>query len=285
MPMVLGCDLFQMFLTQSTSRISPAYKLWCSYYTRGDYIPGLWVDGMDALAVKAACAFAKKFVLEHGPLVIEFDTYRYHGHSISDPGSTYRTRDEIQGVRRARDPIEHVRTLLLENNFATEQELKKLEKQIKQEVQDAVEDAQQCKEPPIEDLWNNVYLDGLGATMRPIQIGLPRIPRVTREPARPTHVPGQERRRADLRLHTWEEGRDLYIDIVGSSPLTVANVVNMQHFVPGGAAACPAQDEQTRYAVLLSRQPPLGAFQAFSFDTFGGCMLMRWPCCKGSKGF
>lgn len=59
------------------------------------------------------------------------DTYRYHGHSISDPGSTYRTRDEIQGIRRARDPIEHVRTLLLEHGFADAQELKRIEKEIK----------------------------------------------------------------------------------------------------------------------------------------------------------
>eukprot|EP00884_Botryococcus_braunii_P013095 jgi/Botrbrau1/21787/Bobra.0190s0014.1 len=91
--------------------------------------------------------------------------------------------------------------------------------------------------------------------------------RVTREPAFPTPVPGQERRRTDLRLHAWEEGRDLYIDIVGSSPLTVANLL---HFVPGGAAARAAQDKQTRYAVLLSRQQPPVAFQAFAFETFGG---------------
>lgn len=62
------------------------------------------------------------------------DTYRYHGHSISDPGSTYRTRDEISGIRRARDPIEHVKTLLTENNFAEGSDLKKREKQIKREV-------------------------------------------------------------------------------------------------------------------------------------------------------
>jgi hypothetical protein len=91
--------------------------------------------------------------------------------------------------------------------------------------------------------------------------------RVTREPAFPTPVPGQERRRADLRLHAWEERRDLYIDIVCSSPLTVANLL---HFVPGGAAARAAQDKQTRYAVLLSRQQPPVAFQAFAFETFGG---------------
>ena len=91
--------------------------------------------------------------------------------------------------------------------------------------------------------------------------------RVTREPAFPTPVPGQERRRADLRLHAWEEGRDLYLDIVGSSPLTVAN---LQHFRPGGAAVRAAEDKQARYAALLARQQPPVAFQAFSFETFGG---------------
>eukprot|EP00884_Botryococcus_braunii_P021545 jgi/Botrbrau1/8074/Bobra.0230s0001.1 len=70
-----------------------------------------------------------------------------------------------------------------------------------------------------------------------------------------------------LRLHAWEEGLDLYIDIVGSSPLTVANLL---HFVPGGAAARAAQDKQTRYAVLLSRQQQPVAFQAFAFETLGG---------------
>lgn len=62
------------------------------------------------------------------------DTYRYHGHSISDPGSTYRTRDEISGIRRARDPIEHIKTLLTEHKFADGSDLKKREKQIKREV-------------------------------------------------------------------------------------------------------------------------------------------------------
>jgi pyruvate dehydrogenase E1 component alpha subunit len=61
-------------------------------------------------------------------MMIEFDTYRYHGHSMSDPGSTYRTRDEISTMRQQRDPVEHVRKLLLDNGFADASELKKLEK-------------------------------------------------------------------------------------------------------------------------------------------------------------
>lgn len=73
-------------------------------------------------------AFAKKYVLESGPIVLEMDTYRYHGHSMSDPGSTYRTRDEISSMRQLRDPIEHVRKLLLEKAGADPTELKKIEK-------------------------------------------------------------------------------------------------------------------------------------------------------------
>ena len=75
-----------------------------------------------------AVAFAKKYVLEKGPIVLEMDTYRYHGHSMSDPGSTYRTRDEISSMRQLRDPIEHVRKLLLEKAGADPSELKKIEK-------------------------------------------------------------------------------------------------------------------------------------------------------------
>lgn len=75
-----------------------------------------------------AVAFAKKHVLEHGPIILEMDTYRYHGHSMSDPGSTYRTRDEISSMRQLRDPVEHVRKLLLEKAGADPAELKKIEK-------------------------------------------------------------------------------------------------------------------------------------------------------------
>lgn len=77
--------------------------------------------------------YAKKFVLENGPIVMEADTYRYHGHSMSDPGSTYRTRDEISSMRQLRDPVEHVRKLLTDNNLVESSELKKLEKASLQE--------------------------------------------------------------------------------------------------------------------------------------------------------
>ena len=73
-------------------------------------------------------AYAKEHAVKNGPIVLEMDTYRYHGHSMSDPGSTYRTRDEISSMRTQRDPIEHVRKLLTEVAGVEPSELKKVEK-------------------------------------------------------------------------------------------------------------------------------------------------------------
>lgn len=132
------------------------------YYKRGDYAPGLKVDGMDALAVKQATKFAKEHALSKGPIMLEMDTYRYHGHSMSDPGSTYRTRDEISGVRQERDPIERIRKLILAKEIAAVADLKNIEKEAKREVEDAVAQAKESPQPDPSELFSNIYAKGLG---------------------------------------------------------------------------------------------------------------------------
>jgi pyruvate dehydrogenase E1 component alpha subunit len=101
--------------------------------------------------------FAKDYCTKgNGPLFIEFITYRYHGHSMSDPGVTYRTREEINEVRANRDPIELVRRMLLEQSWATEAELKEIEKKIRADIDADVEKIKSDPEPSPEDLYTNV---------------------------------------------------------------------------------------------------------------------------------
>lgn len=158
LPSVLVCENnhYGMGTAEWRAAKSPAY------YKRGDYAPGLKVDGMDVFAVKQACKFAKEHALKNGPIILEMDTYRYHGHSMSDPGSTYRTRDEITGVRQERDPIERVRKLVLANNIATAAELKDIEKEAKKEVDDAIALAKESPLPDPSELFAHVYVKGFG---------------------------------------------------------------------------------------------------------------------------
>ncbi|CAA7014395.1 unnamed protein product [Microthlaspi erraticum] len=159
LPAVLVCENnhYGMGTAEWRSAKSPAY------FKRGDYVPGLKVDGMDALAVKQACKFAKEHALKNGPIILEMDTYRYHGHSMSDPGSTYRTRDEISGVRQVRDPIDRVRKLIISHDIATEKELKDMEKEVRKEVDAAVAQAKESPIPEPSELFTNIYVKGFGS--------------------------------------------------------------------------------------------------------------------------
>ncbi|KAG1679790.1 hypothetical protein FOA52_012701 [Chlamydomonas sp. UWO 241] len=136
-----------------------------SFFTRGDYIPGVQADGMDALAVKRVTEFAKAYALENGPIILELDTYRYHGHSMSDPGSTYRSRDEINTMRQERDPIERIKKLLLTNGVEAA-ELKRIDKDVKKEVDAAVEAAKAAPIPPEHWRHRNIYADPTNCSLR-----------------------------------------------------------------------------------------------------------------------
>ena len=130
-------------------------------YERGQAfgIPGEAVDGMDVLAVKAAGQVAVNHCRSgKGPYILEIKTYRYRGHSMSDPAK-YRTREEVQKVREEKDAIEHVRDLLLTGKHCGEDDLKMIDKEIKATVNDSAEFAKESPEPVPEELWTDIYAE------------------------------------------------------------------------------------------------------------------------------
>lgn len=126
------------------------------FYARGDYIPGIQFDGMNVLQAKEVGKFARKYALEHGPILLEALTYRYKGHSMSDPEVTYRTKVDVDTVRKTRDPIAQVHDWIVGAKFATEDELSELEEKIKDQVQAAVNFAANSEAPNRSDLYSEV---------------------------------------------------------------------------------------------------------------------------------
>jgi pyruvate dehydrogenase E1 component alpha subunit len=129
-------------------------------YRKGESfrIPGLQVDGMDVLAVRAAAEVALEWTRGgKGPIIIEFLTYRYRGHSMSDP-ARYRTREEVQDVREHRDPITHAEREL-EGMGVKEEELKAIDKEIKDIVVEAAKFAEDAPEPDPSELYTDVLVE------------------------------------------------------------------------------------------------------------------------------
>ncbi|MHB8530626.1 MAG: pyruvate dehydrogenase (acetyl-transferring) E1 component subunit alpha [Caulobacteraceae bacterium] len=122
-------------------------------------IPGAEVDGMDVTAVRQAGEKAADHARSgKGPFILEMKTYRYRGHSMSDPGK-YRTREEIDEVRKTRDPIEHLQERLEAAGFAGEAALKAIDAEVKAIVADAAEFARTAPEPDPAELFADVYLE------------------------------------------------------------------------------------------------------------------------------
>jgi pyruvate dehydrogenase E1 component alpha subunit len=119
-------------------------------------IPGEEVDGMDVEAVYAAGARAAEWCRAgNGPIVLEMKTYRYRGHSMSDPAK-YRTRDEVNEMRERHDAIEHLGTRLVERGIATDEDLKALDKETRARIAEAADFATQSPEPEAAELYTDV---------------------------------------------------------------------------------------------------------------------------------
>ncbi|ACI97568.1 pyruvate dehydrogenase (acetyl-transferring) E1 component subunit alpha [Rhodospirillum centenum] len=130
-------------------------------YMRGSAygIPGRQVNGMDVLEVRGAADEAVAHVRGgQGPMILEMKTYRYRGHSMSDPAK-YRTKEEVNKMRSESDPIDHLKTKLLEKSYADEDALKVIDREVKQVVTEAAEFATQSPEPDPSELWTDVLVD------------------------------------------------------------------------------------------------------------------------------
>jgi pyruvate dehydrogenase E1 component alpha subunit len=155
LPVVFVIENNQYAMGTSVKRATKSPSLWERGAAYG--IKGEAVDGMDVLAVKeageravAACRAGK------GPYILEVMTYRYRGHSMSDPAK-YRSREEVQKMREERDAIEHVRDLLLTGGHATDDDLKAIDREIKAIVNESAEYSKQSPEPAEAELWTDIY--------------------------------------------------------------------------------------------------------------------------------
>jgi pyruvate dehydrogenase E1 component alpha subunit len=156
LPIIYVIENNQYAMGTSVNRSSAEDQL----YRRGESfrIPGIQVDGMDVLAARGAADEAVAWVRAgKGPIILEMKTYRYRGHSMSDPAK-YRTRDEVQSMRDTSDPIERAKKEL-EGLGVKEDELKAVEQEIRKAVNESADFAEQTPEPASEELYTDVLVE------------------------------------------------------------------------------------------------------------------------------
>ena len=157
LPVVYVIENNQYAMGTSVARASAETEL----YKRGISfeISGELVDGMDVFAVKKAADKAVKHARNgKGPYILEMSTYRYRGHSMSDPAK-YRKREEVDDVRSHRDPIDGLKEQMIEAGYATEDELKAIDKEIKAIVKEAADFALESPLPDPSELWTDVLVE------------------------------------------------------------------------------------------------------------------------------
>ena len=154
LPVLYVVENNQYAMGTSVERASAQPK----FYKRGESfnVPGEEVDGMDVEAVFAAGRKALEFVRGgNGPMILEMKTYRYRGHSMSDPAK-YRTRDEVQSIRDRKDPIDQFGKKLVDRSLASDADLKAVDKEIRLIVNEAAEFAIEAPEPEAVELYTDV---------------------------------------------------------------------------------------------------------------------------------
>ncbi len=141
----------------SVERASAGTQLWQRGQAYG--IPGEQPDGMDVCTVNAAARHAVAHVRGgKGPFILEMQTYRYRGHSMSDPAK-YRTKEEVQKIRTEKDPLETLKTVLIKRGDATEDDLKAYDREVREIINDAADFAQSSPEPDPSELYTDILIE------------------------------------------------------------------------------------------------------------------------------
>jgi len=173
LPLILFCENNQYGMGTSVDRHScnPSY-----YQQGGVAIPGIKLDGMDVLAMRDGMKWCKEYAGKgNGPLFVECRTYRYHGHSMSDPGVTYRDREEVNEMRKTKDCIDLVKSRIIEAGWASADELKAIEKSIRKEVDADIEAAKKHPLPAEDELYTDIYYNEVPAFIRGAEKTLARV--------------------------------------------------------------------------------------------------------------
>ncbi|KAL4869066.1 hypothetical protein BDV12DRAFT_168545 [Aspergillus spectabilis] len=158
LPVIFGCENNKYGMGTSAERSSAM----TDYYKRGQYIPGLRVNGMDVLAVLLAVKHGKEHIQAgNRPLLYEYTTYRFAGHSMSDPGTSYRSREELK-TERENDPISSFREKLISWGVFTEDQAKEIDRKVRKQVNEEAAATERLPEPELKAdvLFQDVYVRG-----------------------------------------------------------------------------------------------------------------------------
>ncbi|XP_014488291.1 PREDICTED: pyruvate dehydrogenase E1 component subunit alpha, mitochondrial-like [Dinoponera quadriceps] len=154
LPVVYICENNKYGMGTAVHRHSANTQL----YTRGDLIPGIKTDGMKVVDVRNAIRFSREYALRKGPIVIEVATYRFFGHSMSDPGVGYRTREEVKYMQTEQDPITTFSQLVIQKKLMTEKETQDIREAVYKQVDQELEQAKADAWPEMSEISTDVYV-------------------------------------------------------------------------------------------------------------------------------
>lgn len=154
LPVIFVCEMNFFAMGTSVERSSAGG---IDFHKKIYSMPGIKVNGQCSFEVQSAFDFAKKWAIDNGPIFLNVVTYRYKGHSMSDPGTTYRIKEMHETWKNERDPVRNLKNYIIENNIKNEQEMKDLEKKIKKFINNEADRALESPVAPLEFLTQDVY--------------------------------------------------------------------------------------------------------------------------------